>query len=84
MLTNPKETLDLLGQSEYEVVISWDEVDELFLALGAEISYAEGERVCFRLYDQRLVFHRELATCNPDGGSVASMQAFFKEHGLLF
>jgi len=50
--------------------IKWNDIVSLFLTLGADISEAEGSRVCVRLFGDRRVFHRPHPSPNTDKGAV--------------
>jgi hypothetical protein len=60
--------------------IKWDEVEALFMALGAEISKRSGSRVAVVLFDEVKVFHRPHPSPNVDKGAIASIRRWLEEH----
>lgn len=62
--------------------IRWSDIEALFKILGAEISEAEGSRVCVRLFGDRRVFHRPHPTPDTDKGAVASIKKWLEENGV--
>mgnify|MGYP001111099211 CR=1 FL=1 len=62
--------------------IKWNDIVSLFLTLGADISEAEGSRVCVRLFGDRRVFHRPHPSPNTDKGAVKSIQRWLLSNGV--
>lgn len=62
--------------------IRCSDIEALFKILGAEISEAEGSRVCVRLFGDRRVFHRPHPTPDTDKGAVASIKKWLEENGV--
>lgn len=62
--------------------IKWDDIEALFIELGAEISQREGSRVGVRLFNQRKVFHRPHPLTDTDKGAVASIRKWLEENGV--
>ena len=62
--------------------IRWDDIEALFLVLGAEITEAEGSRICVRLFGDRRVFHRPHPTPDTDKGAVVSIRKWLEENGV--
>jgi len=62
--------------------IKWDDIESLFIALGAEISERQGSRVGVRLFNERRVFHRPHPSPDTDKGAVVSIRKWFKENGV--
>ena len=62
--------------------IKWNDIVSLFLTLGADISEAEGSRVCVRLFGERRVFHRPHPSPNTDKGAVKSNQRWLLANGV--
>ena len=62
--------------------IRWDDIETLFIGLGAELSKREGSRIGIRLFEERRVFHRPHPSPNTDKGAVASIRNWFKENGV--
>jgi hypothetical protein len=62
--------------------IKWNDIEALFIALGAEISQREGSRIGVRLFGERRVFHRPHPSPNTDKGAVASVKRWLEENGV--
>ena len=75
-------TLRLIFQRPVCGNIRWDDVEALFRALGAEITEAEGSRICVRLFNDRRVFHRPHPSPDTDKGAVVSIRKWLEENGV--
>ncbi len=62
--------------------ISWLDIEELFRALGAEVSEGSGSRVRVYLNGVRAVFHRPHPEKETDKGAVKSVRRFLQEAGI--
>lgn len=62
--------------------ISWLDIEELFMALGAEVSEGSGSRVRVYLNGVRAVFHRPHPEKETDKGAVMSVRRFLQEAGI--
>ncbi len=62
--------------------IKWNDIENLLLALGAEISEGNGSRVRVKLNDQRAVFHRPHPENVTDKGAVKSIRQFLINAGV--
>jgi len=62
--------------------ISWNDIEALLLALGAELSEGRGSRVRIVLNGVRAVFHRPHPEKETDRGAVRSMRRFLQEAGV--
>lgn len=62
--------------------IRWQDIEALFIALGAEISEREGSRIGVFLFGQIRVFHRPHPTPKTDKGAVASIRKWLEENGI--
>ena len=62
--------------------IRWQDIEALFIALGAEISEREGSRIGVFLFGQIRVFHRPHPTPETDKGAVASIRKWLEENGI--
>lgn len=58
--------------------LSWNDIESMLLALGAEISEGEGSRVRIKLNGERAVFHRPHPDTNTDKGAVKSIRRFLE------
>ncbi len=54
--------------------IRWNDIEGLFVELGAEISEREGSRVGVFLFDEIRVFHRPHPSPDTDKSAVASIR----------
>ena len=62
--------------------ISWNDIEALLLALGAELREGRGSRVRIVLNGVRAVFHRPHPEKETDRGAVRSMRRFLQEAGV--
>ena len=62
--------------------IKWNDLEALFVTLGAEISEREGSRIGVRLFGERRVFHRPHPSPDTDKGAVASIRNWLEENGV--
>lgn len=82
MKAKHQKTLQLIFQRPVSGSVRWADVEALFKALGAEISEAEGLRVCVRLFDDRRVFHRPHPSPDTDKGAIASIRKWLETNGV--
>ena len=82
MKAKHQKTLQLIFQRPVSGSVRWADIEALFAALGAEISEAEGSRVCVRLFGDRRVFHRPHPSPDTDKGAVASIREWLKTNGV--
>lgn len=52
------------------------------MALGAELTEAEGSRIGVRLFNDRRVFHRPHPSPCTDKGAVASIRKWLEDNGV--
>ncbi len=62
--------------------IEWKDIENLLIALGAEISEGNGSRVRIKLNNERAVFHRPHPEKVTDKGAVKSMRKFLNNAGV--
>lgn len=82
MKAKHQKILQLIFQRPVCGGIRWADIEALFIALGAEVSEAEGSRVCVKLFNDRRVFHRPHPTPDTDKGAVASIRRWLEENGV--
>ena len=75
-------TLTLIFSRPISGNIKWDDIESLFIGLGAELSEREGARIGVRLFGERRVFHRPHPSPNTDKGAVVSICKWLKENGV--
>lgn len=82
MKSRSRKTLQLLFRHPVSGNIRWSDIELLFKELGAEISEAEGSRICVRLFGDRRVFHRPHPAPDTDKGAVASIRKWLESNGV--
>jgi hypothetical protein len=75
-------TLELIFSRPVSGNIKWDDIESLFVALGAEVSEREGSRVAVVLFNEVKVFHRPHPIPVTDKGAVASIRKWLESHGV--
>ena len=75
-------TLQQIFQRPANANVRWADIENLFKTLGAEISEAEGSRVCVRLFGDRRVFHRPHPSPMTDKGALASIRKWLESNGV--
>ena len=82
MKAKHQKTLQLIFYRPVCGSIRWADIEALFVALGAEITEAEGSRQCVRLFNDRRVFHRPPPSPDTDKGAVVSIRKWLEENGV--
>ena len=77
-----RKTLELIFARPTSGNIKWNDIEALFIELGAELSEREGSRVGVRLFGERRVFHRPHPSPDTDKGAVASIRKWLQENGV--
>jgi len=62
--------------------VSWDDIESLLIALGAELSEGRGSRIRVVLGGVRAVFHRPHPAKEIDRGALKSLRRFLMEAGV--
>jgi hypothetical protein len=62
--------------------ILWEDIENLFYALGAEISEGKGSRVRIKLEETIAVFHRPHPRKEIDKGALKSVRKFLSNSGV--
>ncbi len=62
--------------------VHWKGIENLLIALGAEVSEGSGSRVRIALSGVRAVFHRPHPEKETDKGALVSMRRFLEEAGV--
>jgi len=62
--------------------IEWTDIENLLLALGADLSEGRGSRVRVHLKGIRAVFHRPHPQKETEKGALKSMRRFLTEAGI--
>ena len=74
-----RQTLQKVFEIPERADISWNDIEGLFIALGAEVTEGKGSRVRVALNDVRAVFHRPHPERVTNKGAVKSVRRFLME-----
>ena len=77
-----RQTLQKVFEKPERADISWNDIEGLFIALGAEVTEGKGSRVRVALNNVRAVFHRPHPERVTNKGSVKSVRRFLMESGV--
>jgi len=77
-----RQTLQKIFEKPERSDISWNDIERLFIALGAEVTEGKGSRVRVALNDVRAVFHRPHPKRETNKETVKSVQRFLIESGV--
>jgi len=77
-----RKTLELIFSRPAIGSIKWDDIEAMFVALGAEVSERKGSRVAVFLFNEVKVFHRPHPTPDTDKGAVSSIRKWLESHGV--
>ncbi len=77
-----RETLELIFNRPVSGSIKWDDIQALFVALGADLSEREGSRVAVVLFNEVRVFLRPHPKPDTDKGAVSSIRKWLESHGV--
>jgi hypothetical protein len=75
-------TLIAIYEKPTRASIPWNDIEGLFIALGAEISEGNGSRVRVALNGVRAVFHRPHPQKETEKGAVKSVRRFLETAGV--
>lgn len=62
--------------------ILWQDIERLFIALGADVRQGQGSRVRVKLNDVKAVFHEPHPEKETDKGAVKSVREFLLKAGI--
>jgi hypothetical protein len=77
-----RRTLEAIFEDPVRANIPWREIENLFLALGAEITEGSGSRLRVALQGVRAIFHRPHPQKETNKGAVKSVRRFLQEAGI--
>ena len=77
-----RQTLQKIFERPERADIPWDNIEVLFMALGAEVSEGRGSRIRVALNNVRAVFHRPHPKRVTNKGAVKSVRRFLIESGM--
>ncbi len=78
-----KKTIDAIFTLPPSANIKWDDIESLFIHLGADVIEAAGSRVCIVLNGKRSVFHRPHPKREAGKGMVKSVRIFLNNAGVI-
>jgi hypothetical protein len=77
-----RRTLELIFSRPVSGNIQWQDIESLFVALGADISERKGSRVAVVLFNEVRVFHRPHPSPDTDKGAIASIRKWLEYNGV--
>lgn len=77
-----KKTLRAIFANPVRSNITWEDIEALLMALGAERVKGSGSRIRFVLNGIRATFHRPHPRKETDRGAVKSVRRFLEEGGI--
>ena len=77
-----RQTLAKIFEKPERSDISWNDIEALFKALGAEVTEGRGSRVRVALKDVRAVFHRPHPQRVTNKSTIRSVRRFLMETGV--
>lgn len=83
MQTKHRRTLEAIFEKPERSNIPWQDIEALFIALGAEVSEGRESRVRVALNGVRAVFHRPHPQKETEKGAVKSVRRFLQEAGII-
>lgn len=82
MQKKPRDTLEAIFSRPVSGTIRWQDIESLFVALGAEVTERAGSRVGIYLFGEIRVFHRPHPSPMTDKGAVANVRKWLESHGV--
>lgn len=82
MNSKQRKTLAVIFKDPVVASLSWLDVENLLLALNAEITEGAGSRVAFDLNGVTAVFHRPHPRKEIDRGAIKSLRRFLETAGV--
>lgn len=82
MNSKHRKTLAAIFADPVRSVITWMEIESLFIACGGEISEGRGSRVRIELNGVLAAFHRPHPQPTTDKGAVKSVRRFLENAGV--
>jgi hypothetical protein len=64
--------------------IRWDDIESLFINLGADITEGRGSRIRVELNEEDAVFHRPHPQRETDKGALKSVRKFLEKVGINY
>lgn len=76
-----QQTLKNVFEDPIKSNVKWVDIENMLIALGAELSEGSGSRIRIYLNNIRAVFHRPHPRKETDKGALKLMRRFLKEAG---
>ncbi len=77
-----QQTLDAIYSQPVSGTVKWQEIESLFIALGAELREREGSRVAVLLHDEKYIFHRPHPRPTVDKAAVKAIKIWLLRLGI--
>ena len=77
-----KKTLEQIFANPVRSNILWNEIEQMLIAMGTEISEGNGSRVRIYFNERKAVFHRPHPAKETDKGALISGRRFLKSAGV--
>ncbi len=77
-----RKTLERIFATPVQANIPWQEIESLFIALGAEIYEGSGSRVRILLNGVVATFHRPHPQKETDKGAIVRVRVFLRDAGV--
>jgi len=77
-----RQILELIFTNPVPSNILWQDIESLFIALGADVSQGGGSRVRVKLNEVKAVFHEPHPEKETDKGAVKSVREFLLKAGI--
>lgn len=77
-----RKTLEAVFDDPVRSNVPWEDVEALFVAVGADISEGRGSRIRISLNGVDAVFHRPHPQKETDKGALKSVRRFLREAGI--
>jgi hypothetical protein len=82
MNTKQRRTLEAIFRRPVPASLPWDDIERLFVALGAEIEQREGSRIVVALNDASAVFHVPHPKRIAAQGRIMDVRKFLERAGV--
>jgi len=77
-----KKTLEQIFTNPVQSNILWNEIEQMLIAMGAEVSEGNGSRVRISFNERKAIFHRPHPAKETNKGALISMRRFLKSAGV--
>jgi len=79
-----RQTLKSIFKTPVQSNIKWNDIENLFINLGADLDEGRGSRIHVELNGEEAVFHRPHPSPETDKGAVKSVQRFLQNAGIEY